>query len=148
MKILIDYPPNIDEIDAVFHVKARHGILYAWGDTICNPSNITIPPELLAHESVHGERQMHEACVNQYTSVLRWWYRYLSDPHFRLFEELLAHRAEYNFLCREGNRQVRRRALAQTAARLAGPLYGRLLNREKAARLLRMPDEKMKGRLR
>lgn len=142
MKILIDYPPNIDEIDAVFYIRAKHGILYAWGDMIFNPSNIAIPPELLAHEKTHGARQLD---WHGEPGIGLWWMRYLHDPYFRLLEELLAHRAEYNYLCRGATRSKRRHALTVTSRRLAGRLYGRLLNQEKAARLLRMSDEQMKG---
>ncbi len=56
MRVVHDYPPLMDEIDAKFHVRGKP-VIYAWGTTIYNPSNIDVPPQLIAHEAVHGQRQ-------------------------------------------------------------------------------------------
>lgn len=57
MRIVKAYPPLIDEIDAAFKVRGR-SILFAWGDIIFNPAGAAVPPELVAHERVHGDRQL------------------------------------------------------------------------------------------
>lgn len=135
MKIVVDYPPMFDQIDAVFHVKGKP-VIFAWGVRIFNPQNIEVGPELLAHEEVHGTRQLEQG-------VYSWWKRYLDDPEFRLVEEAHAHWAEYHFLFTRGNRQQRKAALKQTAKRLSAPLYmyGDLINAPQARTVLLELDQ-------
>jgi hypothetical protein len=128
--IVFDYPPMFDEIDAVFHVKGKP-VIYAWGDKIFNPQRIVIGAELLAHEEVHGVRQL-----KMLGGVTDWWKRYLDSPKFRLDEEVQAHWAEYHVLATMGNRHQRKAALKQTAVRLASPLYGRMIGPNRARELL------------
>lgn len=47
--------------------------------------------DLVAHESVHLERQAQ-------MGVEIWWDRYLNDEKFRFNEELLAYKAQYQFV--------------------------------------------------
>ncbi len=121
----------MDEIDEKFHVRGKP-VIYAWGTTIYNPSNFDIPPQLMAHEAVHGQRQGSD--------IVGWWRRYIDDVAFRLAEEIPAHRAEYLALVGgQPNRQQRRQALKKTAKRLAAPLYGMAISRARAAVILRQP---------
>lgn len=133
MKIVQALPPLIDEIDAVFDVRDKP-VLFAWGDTIFNPKGVTVPPELMAHEAVHGERQGAD--------VEGWWRKYLADPYFVLGEELPAHVAEFRSLCDQhrskwqSERNMRRTFAAHVGRRLAAPLYGKLITPDKAKRYL------------
>lgn len=117
MSIVLSRPPNFAAIVKAFPEASRHGVIFAWGEDICNPSNVRIPPELLAHERMHGARQG--------TAIEAWWAAYIADPLFRYNEELLAHVAEYRVLV-DGlrNRNTRAKLLQRTAARLIAPLYG------------------------
>lgn len=129
MNIVIGHPPIIDEIDAKFHVKHK-AVIYAWGDTIYNPTDTPIRPELIAHEKVHGTRQRGNPKA--------WWRKYIASVQFRLDEEILAHRAEYEYLIDNApTRQVRRSALKYVAKRLAAPLYGHIITVSQAKRVLR-----------
>lgn len=132
MKIVRDRPPLFDEIDAKFHVRGLP-IMFAWGDRLFIPSgSLDVAPHLMAHEEVHSGRQGHSE-----PGILLWWRAYLDDEQFRLAEEIVAHRAEYEHLARHGGgRQARRRHLAITAARLAAPLYGRLISVADAKKVL------------
>lgn len=132
MRVIRDRPPMFDEIDAKFKVRGMP-VLFAWGDRIFVPSgSLVVEPHLMAHEEVHGGRQGHDE-----PGIIAWWRQYLDDPAFRLDEEVLAHRAEYHCLLRNGGgRQARRRHLAVTAARLAAPLYGRLISIVDAKKVL------------
>ena len=105
MRIIVGrYPPNFERIDAVFHTREKP-VLYCFGDAIFNPMQIEVPPFLIAHESVHCERQGDQ--------IEEWWDRYLADPAFRLQEELPAHAAEYACLrAHAPSRPARRAALA------------------------------------
>lgn len=122
MKILRVYPPNyLDIIKALPWVKGKNGIVYAWGDILYNPSMAHITPWLEAHEGVHGERQGAE--------ILQWWDRYLTDPQWRLEEEIPAHRAEWKRYRKvTGSQAMKTRYLRKIADRLSGPLYGNLID--------------------
>ncbi|MGH6792637.1 MAG: hypothetical protein ACRECF_07855 [Methyloceanibacter sp.] len=139
MKVIVADPPLIEEIDAAFRVKGKP-VLFAWGDRIYNPGNVSIPPQLMKHEGVHGARQLAYAralpSLPTDEAIKLWWRRYISDRSFRLDEEIVAHAAEYWYIAVTGNRIARRLALARISSRLAGPLYGRLISKDKAKRLI------------
>jgi hypothetical protein len=130
LKIVNEYPPRFEEMVAAFPEAAGHGVVFAWGDTIYNPSGSVLRPEIRAHEAIHGERQ--GGAINI------WWDVYLKDEEFRFKEELVAHKAEYQLYCkRHQNRVKRERYLQHVAEKLAAPLYGSLISPQKALDLLR-----------
>lgn len=121
MRDVRDVPPLFAEIDAAFNVRGKP-VIYAWGDKIYNPMGVELTPELIAHESVHGQRQGND--------IEGWWRRYIADPHFRLLEEIPAHVDEFVSLCLQhrskwvSQRAMRRTFAAHVARRLMAPLYG------------------------
>lgn len=127
--VLIEKPPIFEAAAKVFDIRDKP-ILFAWGDWIYNPMNVTIPPHLYAHERVHGDRQGSDEA-----GIHAWWHQYLHDPRFRFEEERLAHRAEFMALVK---RHSSKRALylERTAERLAAPLYGRLATVDQAREAL------------
>lgn len=126
MKIINSYPPNIQQILEVFPLANGGGVIFAYAPDIYVPSGNDLPPELLAHEAVHIERQL-------VIGVDNWWAQYLIDPEFRYHEELLAHRAEYQKLCELiPNRQGRRSKLKHVAKKLSAALYGKMITFDKA----------------
>lgn len=129
-KIIFEHPPNIDEIDAVFNVKNKQGILYAFGGSVYNPDKIIIPDHLIVHENVHLFRMAKDSG--------RWWKNYLRNDVFRLDEEIAAHRAEWGWYAYHNtDKNDQTRYLHFMCQRLAGPLYGNLLTvKEARARLL------------
>lgn len=119
MRVVVAPPPNFEEIDRVFKVAGKQ-VFFCYGDTVFDPMGVGLTPSLIAHESVHSERQGSDP--------EDWWRRYLVDPRFRFDEELPAHRAEYRFICRETTHKgTRDHALWKIAGRLSGPLYGRMI---------------------
>ena len=123
MKIVEGYPPNIYVIRETLNPPAN--VLFCYGDTIYNPGGIEVTPSLIAHETVHSERQGDQPGP--------WWHAYLRDSRHRMKEEILAHMAEYTeILSTNPNRAARRRHLSHIAHRLAGPLYGRLISLSEA----------------
>lgn len=130
MEIVIDYPPIYDQIALAFPIAKRRGIIFAWGNKIYNPNNVSIPSQLIAHEGMHGRRQGN--------NIRGWWQRYLDEKEFRLVEETLAHIVEMTCLLGPNpNRQMRRHILRSTAKRLANPIYRHGISREKAYDLLK-----------
>lgn len=118
MNVVFDYPPNIDAIREVFPLTGSE--IFAWGDTIFNPSGDKIPSWLIAHEQVHERQQAGDPQA--------WWDRYLVDKQWRFEQELEAHRVEYNTFCISpwalGNRNKKRAFLKELARRLSSPMYG------------------------
>lgn len=142
MNIKVELPPNIDAIDKIFPgVKnncSRRGILFAYGNTIFNPSGIKIPAELIAHELTHSIQQDRMGA----NGVEEWWAAYLADKNFRFAMELEAHRIEYQEYAKQGfGRAFRRRYLAGCAERLAGPLYGKLVKKAEAKKLIATTED-------
>lgn len=131
MKVVVAPPPMFDEIDAVFHVKGKP-VIFAWGDTIYAPQGGPVSEALQAHEAVHGARQSND--------IEGWWRRYMTDPAFRLAEEIPAHRAEYRWHAAQPNahqavKGFRSRLAfheADIARRLSGPLYGAMISNARA----------------
>ena len=116
--IIIERPPNFDRVLAAFPDADKHGVLFAYADAIYNPSGVTIPPALLAHEGIHLIRQRDGETADS------WWEKYLTDDEFRYREELEAHISEYISLASViKDRNLRAKVLQNTAARLVAPLY-------------------------
>lgn len=143
MKIVKDFPPLYAEIAAAFDLRCRKPI-FAWWDVIFNPHGIEIGPELMAHESLHAERQKRHP-----GGAEGWWRQYIADPRFRLIEELLAHTAEYRAACeRPGvTRNYHRVILRGIAHRVASRLYGNLISVHDAKIAIATPDKPFRTRL-
>jgi hypothetical protein len=120
MKIVKALPPNFAAIKAAFNPPSDS--LYCYGKTIFNPGGDPISTSLIIHESVHSRRQGEK--------VEEWWEKYIGDPRFRLDEEVLAHRAEYLFL------RSRNKNADYVIERLCSPLYGSMISRDEAAKLV------------
>jgi len=136
MRIIRAFPPNFARIASVFPaVKGRQGILYAWGDTIYNPSGIKVLPYLVAHERVHGMRQGG--------AIEDWWDKYLHDTKFRRYEEVLAHQTEWQaFLDTGPNCHEQELYLTMIAQRLSSKLYGNMVCEVEAKDLIGRLEER------
>jgi hypothetical protein len=132
-QIVVGLPPNFQKILAVFPKANGPGVIFAYGDTIYNPSGGELPMPIVAHELVHLDQQK----VAGGTEI--WWDKYLVDRGFRFAEELQAHQVEYYWACSGINvdRNLRRRYLGLIAGRLSGPLYGYMTTLEKAKSLIK-----------
>lgn len=126
MKQVTGYPPNFSLIREAFPRSINPGVIFSYGDTIYVPSGNKVPPDLIAHEEVHGKRQVN-------MGINEWWNSYIYNIKFRYHEELLAHRAEYKYFVDRGlNRAQRRSALVRIARRLSSALYGFTISFEQA----------------
>lgn len=135
LKISAEPPPNYAAVLAAFPFAARPGTVFCYGWTCHIPGGPAhLAAALIAHETVHAKRQTAFD-----GGPAAWWDRYLVDPGFRFLEELPAHVAEYQWFADfpRGQRTV---MLRQIAARLAGPLYGRLVTIHEAKRLITGKD--------
>ena len=130
-EVVHDFPPIYSEIAAVFRIHERRDIIFSFGSCIYNPHGVWIAPEIAVHEAIHGVRQ------GTGQQVLDWWQRYMESQSFRLTEEIYAHRAEYRWLCENGDRRERRRACKRIANKLASPLYGQMITPGAARKALK-----------
>lgn len=132
-EIIVSYPPNIEEIKAVFPaVTSTSGIIFAWGNTIYNPNNVPLSEALCAHEYIHGSRQTSDE-----NAIIKWWRTYLEDPEFRINEEILGHKAELSVeLTNILDRNQRNKIVNLIAQRLSGPVYGNVITLKRARELL------------
>ena len=129
MEIVTDYPPIYDELMTAFP-KIGRGVVFAWGGKIYNPSNVSIPRQIIVHEAAHARRQGND--------IQGWWRRYIDDREFRLIEETIGHMAE--MMCLLGpnpNRQMRRKIVRSTSKRLSSPLYRYGISKNQAYDLLK-----------
>jgi hypothetical protein len=128
MEQVQDWPPNIEVIRNTFELCGRE--IFAYGDTIYNPSGGGLPIWLLDHEEVHQEQQAGDPET--------WWEQYLSDKIFRLSQELEAHQVEFASYCRNNkDRNARANYLMWCATRLASPTYGQMVTKREAVSLIR-----------
>ena len=99
--------------------------IYAYGDTIYNPSGENIPEDVIAHEEIHELQQGNDPAD--------WWSKYLADPDFRLDQELEAYRHQYKFIQRWNKDRERHHFYLEHMARtLSGAIYGNLLTMQDA----------------
>ena len=123
MNVVHDYPPNFHKILPEFPLADRKGVIFTYGNIIYAPHGEEVQRPLIAHESVHSERQGNDP--------EGWWEKYLDDRQFRYDEELLAHIREYQAYWYM-SRKERMWYLGQIAKRLASPLYGSMVPQQKA----------------
>lgn len=125
-----EFPPNIDQIKAVFPL-ACESTVFAYGDKIYVPSGVEIPPEILAHERIHCERQLA-------IGLDQWWDQYFFDKQFRLVEEVIAHQVEYQFLRGLYPGAHRKHAILEhVAKKLSHEIYGNLCSLKRAKELVK-----------
>lgn len=120
MKIKNEKPPIWASVRTLLDFDEKTTI-FTYGDTIYNPANLNITPDLIVHESVHEIQQ------KGILGPPRWWKKYLHNQQFRFEQELEAYRAQYAYyrgVVKDRNRLVTH--LRQLAVALTGPMYGNL----------------------
>lgn len=136
IQIIRGRPPNFEAIAAKFPAARAISTIFAYGDRIYSGGGEPLAHSLYQHELVHLRQQ---AAYDG--GVENWWAMYLASSTFRLEQELEAHTVEYATLLRSGaNRKTRLKARAQIAARLSGPLYGKMVSKAKAIAYLEMTE--------
>lgn len=134
MKIETTYPPHYEAIKAAFPAVAEsHSVVFTHGDTLHNPHETDIRPDLMFHESVHARQQRNKPD--------EWWKRYMSDPEFRLAQEVEAYSEQYRFLRSMLPSKKLKIALTHLALDLAGAGYGSLVDYQKAESLIRHAEK-------
>lgn len=129
MEIVVAYPPNIKEIEAAFDLTDRKPV-FTYGKILFNPHGATVDQFLLAHELTH--------VAQQGDNVIEWWHKYITDPQFRLSQEVEAYHAQYQAVMRVGKDRNRiARYLSKLAVDLSSPLYGKMCSYQEALHFIR-----------
>jgi hypothetical protein len=129
IKVLHGYPPNYQAIQTNFRVTENQ--VYAYYPNIYIPNGKDPEPSLLLHENVH--------CESQYKiGVEVWWFRYITDPEFRLEEELIAFGTQFAFIKTVYQGQQVKDMLHEFAVNLSSPLYGSIVTKEEADTRIRI----------
>ena len=130
MRIENTPPPNYEEIAAVFPAVAdSQSAVFTYGETIHNPHGVNIRPDLELHESVHTEQQKGKP--------KEWWDRFLSDPEFRLSQELEAFAKQYQYARTILSSARAKIVLHYLALDLSSAEYGNLVSYQRAESLIR-----------
>ena len=132
LKIKLEKPPIWDSVCTAFEINPKN-VCFTYGDTIYNPNNFKMSPELIEHEKLHMEQQNH----NEVDAAL-WWGKYLRDPKFRLDQEARAYGKQLKYV----KKIIKdRNALAvynrKLAVSLSGPLYGNVIDLAEAMLLIK-----------
>lgn len=121
MKISTQFPPNYDLIRFAFPDCEKYRATFCYGDTIYNPFAVNILPDVEHHESIHSKQQGDRPDI--------WWNKYITDPQFRLEQEIEAYGEQYAF----AKTLVKRVKMidwlkGRLAMSLSGGLYGNLIS--------------------
>lgn len=129
MEIVNQFPPNIDAIRRRFEMSGFPTAVFAYGDTLYNPTGIEIPADLMAHEETHQKQQAIYGLQD-------WWTRYLQDDAFRLGQEVEAYQAQVKYAQRNYPREHKRWLLNEIVRNLSSKLYGKIVTKSQAKELI------------
>jgi hypothetical protein len=122
MKISNKFPPNYQEIVNALGDVSKYNPVFCYGDTIFNPFERKMTPDVEHHETIHSRQQ------EKFTNPDMWYMLYLSDPQFRLEQEIEAYGEQYSFGCNYvKNNKLRKVFLEALARELSGEAYGNLI---------------------
>jgi len=129
MKIKNEKPPIYEDILQA-GMAPTDGAIYAYGNTIYNPSGKELPPDLIIHEETH--------CRQQGDNPDAWWGRYLDDQYFRINQECEAYAYQFKFICNHvKDRNQRDKILHNMAQILSSPTYGSVIGAQTAYKMIK-----------
>lgn len=129
MKHSKQIPAIYFKIKKFIDVKWDKGLIISYGDTY--HCRFAIPECLVVHETVHMRQQ------GKY-GIDAWWDRYLTDKNFRLSQEVEAYTAQLFYIHTMMNEKRVKEWSLSILADISGPLYGNMVSRDDAIRLLKL----------
>lgn len=123
-----EIPAIYDQCHKQFGVEWDKGVIFTYGDTIyCKHP---LPADFVEHEMTHV-RQQGEIGVNQ------WWGKYLTEPEFRLSQEVEAYRNQLKYIRKHWkDREAVARKVHTLVMALCGTMYGKVCTYSEARKLL------------
>lgn len=132
MKIVHGWPPDpiLSRIQEAFDLEGTRPV-FAFLDTLyCPYGGAGVDDALIAHEETHAKYQ-------EEMGLEEWWDRYLRDKQFRFDQELEAYQVQYRHYCKNvSDRNRRVRFLDFIATSLSSKMYGSIVTKEEAMRLI------------
>ena len=123
-----EFPPNYDKIAKVFDIEGKP-VVFTYGNTLYNPLKGGIPNHLWIHEETHTRQQNDNPDA--------WWDEYLTNPAFRLKQEVEAYHNQYVFFkknCKDRNQVAK--FLHKISSDLSSEIYGNLCSQSFAKQLI------------
>lgn len=122
MNISPKYPPNVEEIRKVINLDNCPRAVFTYGDVIHNPSGGHIDECVGFHEATHSLQQ------DKVGGPKNWWNRWLTEPHFRLEQELEGYGHQFRKYCEiTPDRNLRAKYLFTLASDLSSAQYGKVI---------------------
>lgn len=132
MKVVHEIPPFYEDVLAAGLNPNLRYVMFAYGDVLYVPGGFQPLPEMMAHEMTHGRQQ--EAYEGGKDA---WWGRYLGDQYFRIEQEAEAYANQYKAYCKQfRDRNAQARYLIAVSKDLSGALYGSVISRAAAQKLI------------
>lgn len=131
MNILAEKPPNYEDIKKKFPAVNWNTII------------VTYYPNIYCMNYVDKFKRVHEAVhlvQQEKYGVEKWWKDYFSNKDFRLSQELEAYGAEVREIKTDFfslNKKERRQAINQIITDISSAIYGHMITRSEAKRLLK-----------
>lgn len=128
IKFSKEIPPIYYKCRDKFGVDWDKGVIFPYGDTIY--CKVDLNEEMMVHEMTHIRQQ-------QKVGVETWWDMYLSDPAFRLTQEVEAYRNQYAFLktvIKDRNKLFREKH--KILMHLSSSMYGNIVSYTEAMNLI------------
>lgn len=130
--MVMDQEPPKELMEKILAAGLKPGpdTVFSDGRYLWNPSGNPIPMNLKIHEEVHMIRQGGDPDA--------WWDKYLSDPAFRLEEEILAYRKQYQYaktMVKDRNELFR--FLNRLADDLSSEIYGNIISKQEAIKKIK-----------
>ena len=128
MKIINEYPPNIEKIKERFDVPDN--AIFTYGDALYNPNGVLIGESLMKHEEKHAKQQGD--------NPEEWWNKYFQDKEFRLSQEVEAYKVQYKSAKSiMKDREELNRYLHSMACDLSSAIYGNICDYHQAINLIK-----------
>lgn len=118
--ILNTKPPVFEQCKEMFGIDWDY-TTFAYYPSIHTKDPNSLSDDIIQHEYIHLKRQKEIG-----TEV--WWEKYLTDNQFRLDEELLAYRRQYNYLKERMDRNELHRLVMFWSHTLGSKSYGFLID--------------------
>jgi len=128
MKEIKKYPPNFKKLEKAFGTLPSTTV-FSYGHKIYNPSGKEMPDHLIEHEQAHATRQLE-------IGVRVWWKKYIEYKDFRLNEEVIAFRVQYQYILANAPRRDRMAFLHKFATSLSSSMYGNMVSKKEALDLI------------
>lgn len=106
------------------HFPIDENTIFAYDGNIY--TNNELPEHLIVHEQEHLKSQ-------EKVGLILWVDQYLTNPRFRLIEEIIAYKAQLNSIT---NREFRNTIKVEASKHLSSELYGNLCTFEEALSFL------------